>query len=127
MKEDFHIPAGGAWRKCAICGKQFFVIDIEQWAYKRHLQSSTRSDKLEWFDKYSCMRAFDRKREQEKKAKREAGVRSPVKKKKFTGKHCCDCAYFHKAKYGFWECGFGYNAYQRKCACGRFKPNESAV
>ena len=48
----------GAWRKCPICGKDFFVTHPDEYAYKRY-KSRSHGTYL-FFCKWSCMRAYDR-------------------------------------------------------------------
>lgn len=53
---------GGTWKNCAECGKKFFVLDCELWAYKRTVTMKPGSDcNIVFFCKYSCKRKFDKK------------------------------------------------------------------
>lgn len=85
---------GGAWRTCPICGKQFFVTLSDDWCYKRIKREGT-SGVTVWFDKWSCMRIFDRERKEELKAKRAKATKriKPVKhvKTRYTRNYCGRC------------------------------------
>ena len=60
---------GGSWKTFPQCWKEFFVNDLDRWAYKMPYTQGN-SCKLIYFNKWSCMLAFEKAYEAEKKAKR---------------------------------------------------------
>lgn len=60
---------GGGWRDCPICGKPFFVCDIERWAYKRSVYMGDGGKRVH-FCSWHCVREFDKEYEAKKKENR---------------------------------------------------------
>jgi len=64
----------GEIRNCPVCGKRFNIIYFEEWAYRREFSEKTgkdaRSHRL-LFCSWSCVRKWDKQREEEKQDKRE--------------------------------------------------------
>ena len=48
--------------KCGTCKKWFLITDLSQWVYKRPYKGRTKL-----FCSWTCMRAFDRKMEEQRK------------------------------------------------------------
>lgn len=86
------------YRKCAMCGKEFFVPDFSSYAYKRGLNK--------YFCKWSCLRKYDAEKENKK-----------------DGLVTCDSCVWFSDKYGFPHC----TMYDRKkvsygkAKCNNFK------
>lgn len=82
--KDFTFGAtsrGGAWKKCKYCGKEFFVNDLDKWAYKRYSRSDENSSRM-YFHTWSCLRKFDADKEAKKKTKVKAEH------------YCAECRYY---------------------------------
>ena len=63
----------GDLKTCPQCGKTFNVLYVDEWAYRRDVAVPTRKTpkpKRLIFCSWGCLRAFDKEREEEKKAKR---------------------------------------------------------
>lgn len=71
---------GGSWKECPQCGKTFFCSGPE-WAYKRAVSEGGLST-LRYFDRYSCLRAFDKEYEEKKRKRRIESARLQHKRKK---------------------------------------------
>ena len=54
---------------CATCGGEFFIPDIEDWAFKKYKTKKNNVTKTFYFCKWSCMRAWQRIHQPEKKRK----------------------------------------------------------
>jgi hypothetical protein len=58
MAESF--SATGAYRTCPVCGKEWFILELQIWGYKRTIRwNSGNTEKLLYFCGWSCMRQFD--------------------------------------------------------------------
>lgn len=71
---------GGTWKECPQCGKKFFCTSPE-WVYKRPVSVDGRSSTW-YFDKYSCLRAFDARYEVQKKRIRSETAKQQHKRQK---------------------------------------------
>lgn len=72
---------GDGWKTCPECGHQFFVGDVECWVYKRYVSVDGNSH-LRYFCKWSCLRKFDQRYEENKKKKRSETATLAHKKRK---------------------------------------------
>lgn len=148
----------GVYRVCPVCGKAFFITDPEIWVYKREIQMRDMKVKtrIEYFDRYSCKRKFDRQYEAEIKQRKKAAnqkrqktriergiVAKPkdmtpekVAKKakkdaeidaRISGKTCNECKYCITDKFGFAYCSFQIPCSRVKAACRRFREKEMVV
>jgi hypothetical protein len=135
MAESF--SATGAYRTCPVCGKEWFILELQIWGYKRTIRwNSGNTEKLLYFCGWSCMRQFDadpksyieaekNKAAAPKRLSPEATVRAKRRAIRAAaereGKHCQDCRYYMRDSFGFPFCTFNYTIYTNKAACGRFK------
>ena len=138
------IPQYGVYAVCPVCKKAFFVCHPDEYVYKRRASISTNNNKMLYFNKYSCKRAFDKDYEKYIFEIRQAAAierhkkgrpRKPVDPEKKAekdaeidrmreGKHCKDCMYAYRDKFGFWYCSFSYVIKAYKVACKKFRPGE---
>ena len=119
----------GVYKTCQTCGRVFYVIYPDQWVYKEPVRMNGQNRML-YFHTYSCKRKFEETRKAASKNERKASVdrmRSVKKpshiKKEYLDKHCAECRYCAKGKYGFYDCTvYSMAINTTKYACGRFKP-----
>lgn len=120
MRMNASHPYGG-YKVCKTCGKAFYVLRPELWAYKRKIGSG-HDAKIVYFHTYSCKRAFDLEYEKTKVDRRTTCHSSKLKPDR-EGMHCSDCRYFSKGKYGFYDCSVSpFGVKPEKNACRYFKP-----
>lgn len=102
----------GGYKTCPACGKTFYVIEPELWAYK-HEGHIAGADKREFLCSWSCLRKHEKNYQKKKdEAIREASERARIKKRErlksvreeYADKHCDQCRYFSEGKFGFTDC-----------------------
>jgi hypothetical protein len=119
------IDSYGGYKVCRECGKVFYVLRPELWAYKKKIE--TKQEKtMAYFHTYSCKKSFEEKYNAQKVDGRTT-CHLKQQKKKYKricdGKSCDECRYFVKGKYGFYECSTSsVTVKPGKRACNRFKP-----
>ena len=130
--------ADGIIKVCPVCEKVFWIPIPEEWAYKRTATVDSGDREMLYFNKYSCKRKYDAEYEIKMSKKRVATMKREHQKRKAqkfgvlrvgdeveadTDKHCIDCYYCEKSKYGFYDCvarQYALNPY--KVACKKFVP-----
>ena len=68
-------------RYCHGCGKYIYITNGDDWVYTRYLEHSKGQPRKLWFCSWTCMRKFDREREEARIQKR-AAKKKVLKKKK---------------------------------------------
>ena len=128
----------GAYKVCPVCGKVFFVLELQKWVFQRTVRWNKRTtEKTVYFCTWGCLRKYeaDIKRYNEEVKDKAANEKKKGRKKNTRrerrkavreaadreGKHCPDCRYYMRDSFGFPFCTFNYGIYVNKAACGRFK------
>lgn len=132
MDVDVRPYSRGIFKVCPVCNKSFYICEPEIWAYKMNIH--TRTDKrLVYFNRYSCMRAYQKDYEKLlKKRKLESDKRKYEKakqkkidagEKKVKDVFCFDCRYCMKDDIELRYCScFGCAVRNYKSACKKYRP-----
>ena len=110
----------GGYKTCQTCGKVFYVLRPEMWAYKCHVGAGA-DEKTLYFHTYSCKRKFDKKYERQKIEHRAKGVQKQLKQ---TGHMCSECRFkIWDDVHGFYTCNLGVTlcVYRGRPACRKFE------
>ena len=111
----------GGYKTCACCGKVFYVLRPELWAYKRASGPGDKG-KILYFHTYSCKKKYDDERDRKRKAHYDAANKKRLEKVK--GRTCGECRYFmYDDKHNIYTCTCGISLciFARRSACRKFK------
>lgn len=97
---------------CPTCGKTFWVMHPTEWVYKRYRRRKDDVTTM-FFCSWSCLRKFDKSREEKQK------------KKKIKANHyCSECRFFvwnPVLEHCTCDRGITLYAYDDKAGCGRWE------